>query len=98
MVQNKSIVEQLAKHHKIIDDFEDIEVNNDDENMTLIFLISLPISFENLKDSFIYGKKGTNTLDEFQTVMRFDELLMMKDLKVNDSGENFNVTRGESDG
>lgn len=64
MVENKFILDQLRDFHKIIDDLENIYMNIEYEVKALLLLISLPRSFEHCKDSLIYGKKGTITLDE----------------------------------
>lgn len=57
MVENKSIMEYLTEFHKIIDDLENIEVKIDDDDNDLLLLSSLPRSFENFKNSLLYGKK-----------------------------------------
>lgn len=52
MAENKSIVEQLINFYKIIDDIENIWVNIDDKDKTLLLLSSLPRYFEHFKDVF----------------------------------------------
>ena len=94
MVDNKSIVEQLTEFHKIIDDLENIEVKIDDEDKGLLLLSSLPRSFEHFKDALLYGKEGTITLDEVQTAVKSKEFSKSKDLKIEDNGEDLNVSRG----
>lgn len=64
MVENKSIVEQLKKFHKIINDLVNIESEIENEDKALVFLSSLPRSLEHFKDSILYGNEGTITLDE----------------------------------
>lgn len=64
MVDKKSVVEQLTKFHKIIDDLENIEVNIDDEDKALLLLITLLRSFENFKDAILNDKEGIITLYE----------------------------------
>lgn len=56
MVENKSIVKHLIKINKIIYDLESFEVKFNDEDKTILFLSSLPISFEKFKDAFLYDK------------------------------------------
>ena len=92
MVENKSIVEQLTEFHKIIDDFENIEVKIEDDDKALLLLSSLPRSFEHFKDVLLYGKEGTITLDKVQTAVKSKEF--SKYLKIEDSGEGLNVSRG----
>src|SRR3954465_923163 len=94
MMKNKSIVEQLTEFHKIIDDLENIEVKIDDEDKALLLLSLLPRSFEHFKDALLYGKEGTITLDEVQTAVKSKEFSKLKDLKIEDSDEGLNVSRG----
>lgn len=64
MVKEKYIMEQCPKFHKNIDDLESIKVKNDDDDKALLLLRSLPRSFEYFKDSLLYAKECTITLDE----------------------------------
>jgi hypothetical protein len=72
-------------------------VNVEDEDEFLLFLCSLPKSFENFKDINLYGKEGTITLEEFQAALRTKELTKFKDMKVDEGGEGFNVIKGRSE-
>ncbi|XP_058747135.1 uncharacterized protein LOC131620136 [Vicia villosa] len=94
MGEKKSIIEQLMEFHKIIDDLKNIEMNIDDEDNALLLLSSLPRSFEHFKDALLYGNEDTIILDEVQTVMKSKEFSKLKDLKIEDSGEGLNVSRG----
>jgi hypothetical protein len=84
MVENRSVVEQLAEFNKIIDDLANIDVVLEDEDKTFHLLSSLPKSLENLKDALLYGKEGTITLDEVQSALRTKEMTKMRDLKIDD--------------
>jgi len=97
MVESKSISEQLAEFNKTLDDLANIEVNMEDEDKALLLLCSLPKSFENFKDTILYGKEGTTTLEEVQSALRTKELTKFKDLKVDEGGEGLNVARGRSE-
>ncbi|CAJ2646442.1 unnamed protein product [Trifolium pratense] len=97
MSENKSVVEQLSEFNKIIDDLANIDVNLEDEDKAFHLLCALPKSFENLKDALLYGKEGTITLDEVQSALRTKEMTKMRDLRIDDSGEGLNVTRGRSE-
>ena len=70
MVEHKSIVEQLTKVHKIIDDLENIKVKIYVVDKVLLLLSSLPRSFEHFKDALLYGKEGTIILDEVQMTLK----------------------------
>jgi hypothetical protein len=50
MVETKSITEQLIEFNKIIDDFENVDVNLEDEEKALHLLCVLPKSYESFKD------------------------------------------------
>lgn len=69
----------------------------EDDDKVILLLISLPKLFEHFKDIIPYGKECTITLGEVHTTMRSKELSMMKNLKVDDIGEGFNVSRGNSE-
>ncbi|KAK2362411.1 alpha carbonic anhydrase [Trifolium repens] len=97
MVENRSVVEQLAEFNKIIDDLANIEVVLEDEDKAFHLLSALPKSLENLKDALLYGKEGTITLDEVQSALRTKEMTKLRDLKIDDSGEGLNVARGRSE-
>ena len=97
MVESKPIMEQLTEFNKIIDDLANIDVNLEDEDKALHLLCALPRSFENFKDTMLYGKEGTITLEEVQAALRTKELTKFKELKVDDSGEGLNVSRGRSE-
>ncbi|WJX42094.1 hypothetical protein P8452_29365 [Trifolium repens] len=97
MVENKSVMEQLAEFNKIIDDLANIDVNLEDEDKAFHLLCAFPKSLENLKDALLYGKEGTITLEEVQAALRTKELTRFRDLKVDDSGEGLNISRGRSE-
>ena len=97
MVESKSISEQLVEFNKILDDLANIEINMEDEDKALLLLCSLPKSFEHFKDTILYGKEGTTTLEEVQSALRTKELTRFKDLKVDEGGEGLNVARGRSE-
>ncbi|MCI51491.1 cytochrome P450, partial [Trifolium medium] len=74
-----------------------IDVNLEDEDKALHLLCDLPRPFENFKDTVLYGKEGIVTMEEVQAVLRTKELTKFKDMKVDDSGEYLNVSRGRSE-
>lgn len=61
------------------------------------YIYSLPKSFKHFKDAILYGKEGTTTLEEVQTALRTKEMTMFKDIRVEESGEGLNVSRGKSE-
>jgi len=97
MLEYIPIIEQLTEFNKILDDLAKIEVNVEDEDKSLLFLCSLPKSFENFKDTILYGKEGTTTLEDFQAALRIKELTKFKDMKVDEGGEGLNVISGRSE-
>lgn len=68
-----------------------IEVNFKDKDKTLLLLCLLPRSFEHFKDTILYGKEGTITLDEEPSYLGTKELTKFKDLKVDNSDVVLNV-------
>ena len=97
MVENKSIVEQHTEFHKIIDDLKNIEVKIEDEDKALLLLSLLPRFFDHFKDALLYDKECTITFNEVQTAVKSKEFSKSKDLKIEDSGEGLNVSRGEGE-
>jgi len=67
-----------------------IDVNLEDEDKVLHLLCALPRSFENFKDTMLYGKEDTITLEEVQAAFRIKELTKFKKLKVDDTRECWN--------
>jgi hypothetical protein len=56
-------------------------------------LCALSISLEHFKDAIFYGKKGNVTLKKVQTMLRTNELTMSKDMKLEDNGEDSNISK-----
>ena len=97
MVESKAIMEQLTEFNKILDDLENIEVQLEDEDKAILLLCALPKSFESFKDTMLYGKEGTVTLEEVQAALRTKELTKSKDL-THEHGEGLSVSRGNGGG
>jgi len=98
MVESKAIMEQLTEFNKIIDDLENIEVHLEDEDKYILLLCTLPRSFESFKDTMLYGKEGTVTLEEVQAALRTKELTKSKDLRADENDEGLSVSRGKDSG
>jgi len=63
-------MEQLTEFNKILDNLENIDVHLEGEYNTILLLCALPRSFESFKDTMLYGKEGTITLEEVQAALR----------------------------
>jgi exonuclease VII small subunit len=98
MVESKAIMKQLMEFNKILDDLENIEVHLEDEDKTILLLCVLPRSFESFKDTMLYSKKGTVTLEEVQPALRTKELTKSKDLRADENGEGLGVSIGNGGG
>jgi exonuclease VII small subunit len=81
MVESKAFMEQLTEFKKILDDLENIEVHLEDEDKAILLLCALPRSFESFKDTMLYGKEGTVTLEEVQAALRTKELTKVQGLE-----------------
>jgi hypothetical protein len=68
-----------------------IDVNLEDGDKAFYKLL------ENFKDALFYGKEDTITLDGVQSTLRTKELTKFRDMKVDDSGEGLNISRGRSE-
>ena len=74
MVESTAIMQQLTEFNNIIDDLENIEVHLEDEDKLILLLCALPRSFESFKDTKLYGKEGTVSLEEVKAALRTNEL------------------------
>jgi len=70
MEESKIVMEQLTEFNKILDNLENIDVHLEGEYNTILLLCALPRSFESFKDTMLYGKEGTITLEEVQAALR----------------------------
>jgi len=98
MVESKTVTEQLTEFNKILDDLEIIEVKLEDEDKALLLFCALPRSFESFKDSMLYGKERTVTLEEVHAALRTKELTNSKDLRADENSEDLSVSRGNGGG
>jgi len=98
MVESKTVIEQLTEFNKILDDLESIEVQIEDEDKAILLLCALSRSFESFKDTMLYGKEGTITLEEVQAALRTKELTKSKDLRADENSEGLSVSRGNGGG
>jgi hypothetical protein len=73
-------------------------VHLDDEDKVILLLCALPRSFESFKDTMLYGKEGTVTLEEVQAALRTKELTKSKNLRTDENGEGLSVSRGNGGG
>jgi len=55
-------------------------------------------SFEYFKDTMLYGKEGTITLEEVQAALRTKELTKSKDLEIGENGKGLIVSSGNGGG
>ena len=70
----------------------------EDEDKAILLLCALPRSFESFKDTMLYGKEDTVTLEEVQAALRNKELTKSKDLRVHENNEGLSVSRGNGGG
>ncbi|PNX83586.1 cytochrome p450 [Trifolium pratense] len=86
-----------ATKHTLNGDSANIDVKLDDEDKPLHLLNFLPNSYKNFKSALLYGKKDAIILEEVQSAIKTKELTKLKD-KAEDSGEDSNASREESEG
>lgn len=84
----------LDDFNKIIIDLENIEIKIDDEDQTLLLLISLSSEFDTLSNTFIYGR-DTLSLEKVQYALLSKELKIRYDKKRYQTSEGL-YTRGIS--
>lgn len=98
IVESKPVTEQLGEFNKILDDLENIEVKLEDEDKAILLLCALPRSFESFKDTMLYGKESSMTLENVQVALRTKELTKSMDLRADGNGEGLSVSRGRGGG
>ncbi|KAL8503329.1 hypothetical protein ACS0TY_022168 [Phlomoides rotata] len=74
MVEEKSILKQVGEFNKLLDDFQNIEVQLDEEDNALLLLSSLPKSLDNFKDTLLFGSRDTITLDQVEAALKCKDL------------------------
>lgn len=83
--------------NKIIDNFMNIDVIIKYYDKYFLLLCVLPRSFENFKDSMLYGKEDTVSQEEVKVALKIKELTKFKYMKVDDGEQGLNVLRGRSE-
>lgn len=74
MSESKSLVDQIDEFNVMIDDLENIEVTLDDKDLALLLLNSLPKGYENFRDTMIYGRQTTITLEKVKSLIKTKRL------------------------
>jgi hypothetical protein len=73
MQEGMSLREHLDQLNSILLDLRNIDIKIDDEDVSLILLVSLPLSYENLRESFISGKDSLS-MEEVRSALHSREL------------------------
>lgn len=68
-----------------------------DEDTTLLFLRSLSIYFEYLKDDILHDKEYNIALAVVQMTIRTKKLTKMKYLEIDDNGEGLTISWGTNE-
>lgn len=93
---DRHISEKIDEFTKIIDDLENIDVKLEEEDKALILLNSLPRLYEIFRDTLLYGREKTISLEEVQSAIKAKELQRGTHPIGSVQGESLNV-RGRSD-
>src|ERR1043165_1064284 len=94
MTPGKSLEDHTDEFNKLILDLENIEITLDEEDQAIIFLTSLPSSYEHFVDTLMYGR-DTLTMEEVLAALNSKELKKRSDPK-EEGGEGL-VVRGRPD-
>ncbi|GJZ11970.1 retrovirus-related pol polyprotein from transposon TNT 1-94 [Tanacetum coccineum] len=73
MKEGTSLKEHLDALNSILMDLKNVEVKIEDEDVALVLLVSLPLSFESFVSSFVVGK-DTITLEDVRSSLHSREL------------------------
>ncbi|KAG9444834.1 hypothetical protein H6P81_016174 [Aristolochia fimbriata] len=85
MAEGSNLVDYINRFNNIVTQFLSIEVNLDEDDKMLIFLNSLPPSFEHLVVTILYGKE-TLDIDEVTSTLLSNELRKSPNLNSNGEG------------
>lgn len=91
MSGEKNLIEQLDEFNRSVDDLESLEVKLEDDDKALMLLNSLPKSFENFKDTLLFGRQDQLSLDEIQTAIKTKFLQIKGEKKFTSQGESLNL-------
>ena len=86
MEENKDLRRHLDDFNKIILDLCNIGVKQEEEDLAIILLSSLPRSYEHFVDTMLYGKE-TLTMSEVKAALSSKEIQKKVDDKHEDNGE-----------
>lgn len=70
IIDERHISEKIEEFTKIMDDLENIDVKMEEEDKALILLNYLPRSYENFRDTLLYGREQGISLEEVQSAIR----------------------------
>lgn len=90
---DKSILDQLDGFNTCLDDLENIGVVLDVEDKAIMLLNALPKSYENLRDTLLFGRTGTITLEEVQNMIQTKELQKHNHGERENQAESLNVKK-----
>ena len=74
IANGKSVLEQLEEFGKCLDDLENIDEEINDEDKALMFLNSLPPSYEHFKDAMLLGRDSKISYEEVYSVLKLKEV------------------------
>ncbi|GJZ55954.1 retrovirus-related pol polyprotein from transposon TNT 1-94 [Tanacetum coccineum] len=94
MPAGRKISEHIDESNKIVLDLANIEVKFEDEDLALLLLTSLPVSYEHFVDTLLYGR-GALTLEDVMATLNSKEIKERSKAK-GDDGEGLYV-RGRTD-
>ncbi|KAJ0869659.1 putative RNA-directed DNA polymerase [Helianthus annuus] len=94
LTSGKTLEDHTDEFNKLIIDLENIEVAIDDEDQAIIFLTSLPSSYEHFVDTLMYGRDSLS-MEDVLAALNSKEL-KKKSYEQEDGGEGL-VVRGRSE-
>ena len=95
MQEGTSIKQYIDEFNKAVLDYQNSGSSMDKEHLAILFLCSLPDSYDGIRDQILYGKESIS-MDDATSILLSKDLLKKTRMESHGEGEGLVVTRGRS--